>query len=105
MNSVINFFEKKKQFCETVVYVGDFVEWQDYDGELYQGKVLAIQHKPLGGFDFAETMDCFPLWEKEEYTVTLSHGLIVAGDVILRKIVKRTGKRVVVTPTLKMEML
>jgi hypothetical protein len=91
--NVANFSEYKKKFNLQEVYVGDTVEWQDYDGQTYEGKVSKIQYKPVDGYAFSKDVDCFPLWEKDEYVVTLGEGFQVSGCTVVRKIVKRAGEK------------
>lgn len=93
-NNVANFFDYKRRWNIQVIYVGDIVEWQDYDGKLFEGKVTKIQHKPLEGFTFAETVDCLPLWEKEDYVVHLEDGISVIGECVVRKIIRLAKDRV-----------
>lgn len=90
---VADFFEYKKRFNPQVIYVGDIVEWQDYDCEAYEGKVIKIEHKALDGFDFKEVMTCLPLWEKEEYVVHLEGGMSIIGETIVRKVVKKASEK------------
>jgi hypothetical protein len=90
--NVANFFEYKKRHDLHVLYIGDCVEWQDFDGQTYQSKITKIEHKPLAGFDFTESVECLPMWEKEEYILHFE-STSVLGDIILRKIVKKPGNK------------
>lgn len=97
MNAVANYAEYKKKFNLEVVYVGDIVEWKDFTGEVYEGRVAKILHKPLEGFSFSENVECAPLWEKEDYSIVFVGGLSVVGEVIVRKILK-SGKKKLMRP-------
>lgn len=88
MNNIADFAVYKKKFNPEVVYVGDAVEWLDYDGRSYFGKIIAIKHCPIFEIDFVDGVDCFPMWEKKEYTIVFENGFNVSGEAILRKVVK-----------------
>jgi hypothetical protein len=92
-NNVADFFAYKKRFTPGVIYLGDTVEWQDFDGSFYIGVVRKIEHKPLAGHSFYEPMTCLPLWEKEEYVVHLEGGTSIVGDVLVRKVIKRASDK------------
>lgn len=73
----------------SVVYIGDTVEWEDYNDEIFTGKVIRIEYKNgVGSLFSGENIQRFPLWEKEEYVVHLEGGLSVVGNVVLRKLIK-----------------
>lgn len=88
MGDLINFFDAKKRFDSQVVYIGDTVEWQDFNGDIYQNVVVGIKHKPLKGYPVGESMQCFPLWEKEEYILSFALGLGIIGEIVTRKVIK-----------------
>lgn len=93
MAEVTSLLEYKKRQSSTLVYVGDLVEWQDYDGEIYESKVMGIQHSPFEGVSVGEALESFPLWEKEEYLLMFDHGLSIIGTVVRRKVFpKRKSK-------------
>jgi hypothetical protein len=91
--NVADFFAYKKRWTEGVVYVGDLVEWQDFDGQLYEATVVGIEHKPLEGYSFSESVPAMPLWEKEEYTLYFANGISIAGEVLVRKIIRRASDK------------
>lgn len=100
-SNVINFFEAKKRFIDGVVYVGDTIEYTDWNGHNFVGKVIDIEHLPLDGHFTGERLDCFPIWEKEKYSVFLEGGLSISGSIIVRKIIKHAtpkGKTKFVSP-------
>lgn len=91
--NVASFQAYKKLWNPQVIYVGDIVEWQDWDGQCYEARVEAITHKPLEGIDFSKSVDCLPLWEKDEYVVYFGESFSVIGDAIVRKVIKKAGEK------------
>lgn len=97
MKNVVNFSEYKKKFCESIVYVGDVVEWHDYDGTECIGKVTKIEYRKIDGYGFADVAMSLPLWEKDEYVVHLEDGMSVAGVAVVRKLVRKLADKKVKT--------
>lgn len=91
VTNVANFSDYKKKFDSAVIYVGDRIEWQDFDGQTYEGVVTRLEHKPVDGYSFYSPVASFPLWEKEDYVLYLEGGTSIVGDIVVRKIVRKAG--------------
>ncbi len=92
-SNIADFSAHKQRLDPSVIYVGDAVEWQDYDGGVYTSVVTKISYKDHCGSYFATDPKACPLWEKQDYILGIGDGASIAGDVVVRKVPKRQSKR------------
>lgn len=84
MNNLVclqTFREKKDP---NFVKVGDMVEWEDYDGEIYLSKVVEITNQPN-----VYSVESINLEFKDFFVVHFEDGFSVAGSVLKRKILRK----------------
>lgn len=91
--SIINFSNYQKKFNEGVVYIGDLVEWQDYNGDLLEGRVKKIDYYDCD-LRSGELVESFVLAEKKAFVVHFEGGFSVIAEVIMRKIVKKSARKI-----------
>ena len=92
-SNIADFSAHKQRLDPSVIYVGDAVEWQDYDGGVYTSVVLRIAYKEQDSSHFSTNPRSFPMWEKQDYVLGLRDGISIAGDVVVRKVPKKSTKR------------
>ncbi len=90
--NLADFTKYKQKFDTLVVYIGDTIEWQDYDGQSYEAVVRRIEFRDNYG-SISQNCECFPLWEKNEYVIYLSEGMSVLGDTVVRKLINKSEQK------------
>lgn len=78
---IIDFNKAKRKYVAHDVYLNDVVEWKDYNGEVFEGRIQRITF-----LDQSISTDGFPLWDKDEMLVFFDDGLSVCGTNIIRKL-------------------
>ena len=84
MNNVVSLEDFRQKKDPNFVKVGDIVEWEDYDSEVYRDKVVQITNIPQ-----TYSVESIDLSFKEHFVVHFEGGFSVAASVLKRKVIKR----------------
>lgn len=84
----------RKKYDETTVYVGDTIEWQNFDGTLKLAVVFKIMYfQPYPMRIIPEERHSMPMLDRNSYALDLGHGLSVVGGSVTRKDVRKAPRR------------
>lgn len=84
MSNVVDLKQYREKNDPNFVKIGDIVEWEDFDGELYQSKVVDIRN--VSGTYSVESIS---LQYKQHFAVFFEDGMTVYGSIVKRKIPRR----------------
>lgn len=88
MSKILELSKYRAKFDLTTLYVGDWIEWKDYDNKIYTNQIAKITFTPYGGGGKEWVQKSTPMRMKEDLSFHLEGGMILIGSVIQRKVIK-----------------
>lgn len=85
---VFNLSDYRAKYDIKNIYVGDIVEWKDFNDRLYECKVLGI-HRVGTIFDLNHnSLPSFSMESKRAYAIVTENGMTISADVVTKKVIK-----------------